>query len=347
LIPQYAQKFQQKIRGGEWPAMLNYLKKFTMDILPSVAATIIGAYIVNHYIVARPAAPPAAAEATVDPKAATADTKPAEKAAEASSLPEAGVKAKGMSERTLLERATAEKAAVVEKPQDKSQDKSADAKSADAKSADAKSVDAKPAEAPSETASLPADSRRHQAAPREKTTVRVVLPSPVQAAVPAVTNPSPAAPAVAAPAPTVEAAVAPEERRDANDLARAAIERLRGGDNPQRSQEAAHAPEAARIPEAPRVVMAPAVRPLPPPVMVSAPPSEAIDQGISQPKPPYAADARIDDPRRPVPPADIPISRPPLDLHAEASVPAAKEHTTVADDMLSAAKSVFHAVLPK
>jgi hypothetical protein len=334
LIPQYAQKFQQKIRGGEWPAMLNYLKKFTMDILPSVAATIIGAYIVNHYIVARPAAPPAAAEATVDPKAATADTKPA---AEASSLPEAGVKAKGMSERTLLERATAEKAAVVEKPQDKSQDKSADAKSADAK----------PAEAPSETASLPVDSRRHQAAPREKNTVRVVLPSPVQAAVPAVTNPSPAAPAVAAPAPTVEAAVAPEERRDANDLARAAIERLRGGDNPQRSQEAAHAPEAARIPEAPRVVMAPAVRPLPPPVMVSAPPSEAIDQGISQPKPPYATDARIDDPRRPVPPADIPISRPPLDLHAEASVPAAKEHTTVADDMLSAAKSVFHAVLPK
>ena len=36
--------------------MLNYLKKFTMDILPSVAATIIGAYIVNHYIVSKPGA---------------------------------------------------------------------------------------------------------------------------------------------------------------------------------------------------------------------------------------------------------------------------------------------------
>ena len=35
--------------------MLNYLKKFTLEILPSVAATIIGAYIVNHYI-NRPAA---------------------------------------------------------------------------------------------------------------------------------------------------------------------------------------------------------------------------------------------------------------------------------------------------
>ncbi len=31
--------------------MLSYLKKFALDILPSVAATIIGAYIVNHYIV--------------------------------------------------------------------------------------------------------------------------------------------------------------------------------------------------------------------------------------------------------------------------------------------------------
>ena len=28
-----------------------YVAKFTVDILPSVAATVIGAYIVNHYIV--------------------------------------------------------------------------------------------------------------------------------------------------------------------------------------------------------------------------------------------------------------------------------------------------------
>ena len=34
-------------------------------------------------------------------------------------------------------------------------------------------------------------------------------------------------------------------------------------------------------------------------------------------------------------------------LRAEAAVPSPREHTTVADDMLSAAKSVFHAVLPK
>ena len=38
-----------------------YISKFTIDILPSVLATIIGAYIVNHYIVAKPADAPTAA----------------------------------------------------------------------------------------------------------------------------------------------------------------------------------------------------------------------------------------------------------------------------------------------
>ena len=306
--------------------MLNYLKKFTMDILPSVAATIIGAYIVNHYIVAKPEIPATAAVSAADPKTA-ADAKPAEKPTQISSLPEAGVKAKGMSERTLIERSASEKASVVEKPQDKP--------------ADPKSTDLKPTtEAPAETASIPAEPRRHQVAPRDKTAVRVVLPSPVQ----------PVAPAAAVPAPAVEAAVAPaavtpDEHRDANDLARAAIERLRN-DNAQRTPEPAHAPEVARNPEAPRIATAPAIRPLPPPIMVSNPSADNLDQRAA--RPPYAP-ARIDDPSRPTPPADIPLApQPPLDLHAEAMVPSAtKEHTTVAEDMLSAAKSVFHAVLPK
>jgi len=48
--------------------MLNYLKKFALEILPSVAATVIGAYIVNHYISNKPAtdAPVAAAVAPAD-----------------------------------------------------------------------------------------------------------------------------------------------------------------------------------------------------------------------------------------------------------------------------------------
>ncbi len=60
--------------------MLNYLKKFAMDILPSVAATIIGAYIVNHYITAKPAdAPVAAAVSSADPKKTeSGEAKPSE-----------------------------------------------------------------------------------------------------------------------------------------------------------------------------------------------------------------------------------------------------------------------------
>jgi hypothetical protein len=102
------------------------------------------------------------------------------------------------------------------------------------------------------------------------------------------------------------------------------------------------------------MVSAPPVRPLPPPIMVSTPGTETFDStsGSSPMKPPYAAAARTDDPRRPTPPADIPSSpsspaSAPLDLHADATEPRAREHTTVADDMLAAAKSVFHAVLPK
>jgi hypothetical protein len=131
---------------------------------------------------------------------------------------------------------------------------------------------------------------------------------------------------------------------------------LRGlTDSSPHPQEAARPAEAARVVsapavETPRVVSAPPVRPLPPPIMVSNPAGEALDPaaaGSSPQKPPYAADAaRIGDPRRPTPPADIPASQP-LDLRAEAMEPPAREHRNVAEDVLSAAKSVFHAVLPK
>ena len=311
--------------------MLNYLKKFALDILPSVAATIIGAYIVNHYIATKPGteAPVAAAVSAADPKA-EANAKPAA-TADVGNLPTAGVKAKGISEKSLMEKTAAERPTVIEKSQDKSQDK-AEAK-ADVKSADA----------PVETASIPADQRRHTAAPREKEKVRVVLPSPIQAV------PSAAAPVAATPtpAPPVEATVAPasEERRDANDLARAAIERLRGnGETTPRVQEASRTVDAPHVVTAPAAA-APAVRPLPPPIMVSAPPSDSYGQG--SPRPPYAANAGAADPSRPTPPAEIPVSRP-LDLRAEAPEPTVRERTqAAADEVLSTAKSLFHAVLPK
>jgi hypothetical protein len=315
--------------------MLKFVSKFALDILPSVVATIIGAYIVNHYIVAKPGAnaPVAAAVSTTEPKAeakvapeaATADAKVSETSSGVANIPEPGVKAKGIAEKAILEKSAAEK------PAEKSADK------------------------PAETASIPVDTRRHQPAPREKAVAKAA-PVPVQPSVPAVV-PVIAAPTTAPPAPPVEAAIAPEEHRDANELARAAIERLRGaGEGSSRSQEAARTPDAPRVPDAARVpdpsrvVSAPPVRPLPPPIMVSTPGPETFDaaSGSSQMKPPYTGAVRVDDPRRPTPPADIPgaASRP-LDLRAEAAEPPARDHTTVAEDMLSAAKSVFHAVLPK
>jgi hypothetical protein len=309
--------------------MLKYVSKFALDVLPSLLATVIGAYIVNHYIVSKPDAPVAAATSTANPKP---DAK-AEPSADVANVPEPGVRAKGISEKAVLDKSAAEKPAA-EKPADKTADK------------------------PAETASIPSDTRRHQPAAREKTVAKTA-PAPQPAApavVPVVATPN----VVAAPSPPAEAATAAEERRDANDLARAAIERLRGiTDSSPRTQEAARAADTPRIPDAPRVapappveasriVPAPSVRPLPPPIMVSTPPGEALDPaaGSSQAKPPYADTARIGDARRPTPPADIPVA-PPLDLRAEATEPVAREHKNVAEDVLSAAKSVFHAVLPK
>jgi hypothetical protein len=291
--------------------MLKYVSKFAMDILPSVVATIIGAYIVNHYIATKPAdAPVAAAASTADPKPSGAPA--------LANIPEPGVKAKGISERAMIEKSASEQPASAERP--------------------------------AETASVPAETRRHQPVSREKAVAKIA---------PATAQPSAPPPAAVAaalnPASPAEAATAAEERRDANDLARAAIERLRGAnDGSQRPQEAARNPDAPRVVSTPvvaaPVVSAPQVRPLPPPIMVSSPSAETSDPatGSFQMRPAYPVAA---DPRRPTPPADIPLgsslgSRP-LDLRAEAAEPAPREHTTVGEDVLSAAKSVFHAVLPK
>lgn len=309
-----------------------YLTKFMFDILPSVAATVIGAYIVNHYIVTKPAADVAAAVSARDPKAAaktgtdanTTDAKTTDP--KISNLPAAGVKAKGISEKAILEKTAAERPAVVEKAEGKPDVKS-----------DVK-PDVKAADVPAETASIAVEPRPARPAAREK--VRVVLPSPVQAVAPATVPSSPPA-AVH----VIETAL-PDDRRDANDLARAAIERLRvNNDNVPRAVEIARTTEPQRS-ETSRIIPAPALRPLPPPITVSMP--SAGDIPDHQGKPPYAPNASVD-PHRPTPPADIPLSpfSRPLDLRADVAEPSLHAPTSVADDVLSAAKSVFHAVLPK
>jgi hypothetical protein len=292
--------------------MKKLLSKFAMDIFPSVIATILGAYIVNHYINAKPAADaPAAALSSVDSKKGNpkGDSKPAERSTDLSSIPEPGVRAKGISGKAITEKSAAEKP--VEKPADK----------------------------PAETASIPVETRRHQPSTREKSVSR---------AVPATTPPPAVEPVVATPNSPSPAETSTTPERDANDLARAAIERLRNSGDAPRAQEAAHVPEvphavAAPAPIAPPPVTAQPVQPLPPPILVSTPPSETFGAGPGPGKPP--ANSRADEAQhRPTPPADIP-GPPPLDIRADADSPH-RQHTTVAEDVLSAAKSVFHAVLP-
>jgi hypothetical protein len=290
--------------------MLKYFTKLAMEIFPSVVATILGAYIVNHYIVSRPAADaPAAVASSTDGKKAEAkadsksDAKPAETSTEVANIPEPAVKVKGVSEKAILGKPAVE------------------------------SAYEKAVEKPAEGVTAPAEVRHIPLPPREKPVAK--------------TLPTPAVPAPVAAAP-VETAAVSDEHRDAAELARAAIERLRataGSNEAPRPQEVARTPEPPRIQEAPRTVAtAPLIRPLPPPIMVAVPTTGAAGPVANSPavNPPYTSSVRIDDPLRPIPPADIPTALPPsrpLDLHADAK--------TVAEDMLSAAKSMFHAVLPK
>ncbi|WP_426423392.1 hypothetical protein [Bradyrhizobium genosp. A] len=323
--------------------MLKYLAKISMDIFPSVLATIIGAYIVNHYINARPAADTPAA--VVAPAGAGKNGKPADVA----NLPTPGVKAKGVSEKSISDKSVSDKPAA-EKP------------------AETKAADVAPGEA------------SHGRTPaREK----AVAKSSSVASTPAAPAAAPVVEANSAPA-----AASPAAPPDANDLARAAIERLRKSPEGKAAEKAAEAKsaetkpfeikpfeikpseirpaeakaaertpepavqEASRIPEAPRNVTAvpSTVRPLPPPINVSTPSPDAYGNGSSsQANPPYTASVGNDNPNRLTPPADIPVPviAPPLDLRADAGGPAPRPKTNVADEMLSGMKSMFHAVLPK
>jgi hypothetical protein len=301
--------------------MLKYLTKFALDVLPSVVATILGAYIVNHYINAKSDAdaPPAAMASVADPRSQKNDPK----SADVAKIPEPGVKAKGISERAMIEKSASEGVAEV---------KPVDIKPVDTKPLETKPVESKAAEVkPAESVSAPAEPRR--AAPVREKAVAKATPTPV--------TPAPVT------APVAEANSTPEERRDANDLARAAIERLRGSaansQETTRQGQEARGQEAKGQPERTVAVAPVPVRPLPPPIAVAAPPADGNNAG----SPPYTASVRNGDPNRPTPPAEIPSL--PLDLRAAANEPAtAKERAkAVAEDVLSAAKSMFHTVVPQ
>ena len=306
--------------------MLIYLKKIATDILPSVVATVIGAYIVNHYITAKPAtdAPVATASSAAAKQAdlaslGKANAHPVTAATIAGNRRELGVRTKGISENK--EKMAAERAARVKplKPN----------------AAETRRAEAKPVEA-----ERPFEARRHKGIAREKPKTVTSSVKPIRTA--------------ADPA---------KQYDDAAALARAAIERLRATDQP-RAETTARIPEPPRVHE-PRTAAVAPVQPLPPPVAISTPteayaaaapagapvtagPAPAAP-GVGAPSP-YTAAIPANDSNQPIPPADIPLSQPsspPSDLRAGATAPSPREHANnIAQDMFSAAKSMFRAVLP-
>lgn len=295
-----------------------YISKFTIDIAPSIIATIVGAYIVNHYI---------------SPK--SDDAKPATAASVESKAPD--LKAGGVGDvRTIsLTRSGDTKSADIKSRDAKPAESSADlADAPDAATFKAKSADKAAIEkaATDKTDPASAETRRHGPAPRDKAVAKATPVTPaVVAPVLATVGTAPTEPPV-------------DDRRDANDLARAAIERL--SREAPRAQEANRAPEVPRAPEPPRIQEAVRAAPqqaqpmqqLPPPIVLATPSVESYGNNVPQ--------AQRSDSRRPRPPGDIPGAMP-LDIEANAAPAPRPERTNVAEDVLSAAKSVFHSVTPR
>lgn len=280
--------------------------KYFLEVIPSIVATVVGAYIVTHYINAKSDAdkPKAAISAPADTSKNAPQTLKADEAGDRPANAAKAEAARLKAEKLATEKAAAERAGA---------DRAENARKAAEKAAVEKAASEKAAAEKLAAEKTAADKR-------EKT-----------AAKPAST-PLPA-----------EANAAPDDKRDANDLARAAIERLRKS-SPQ-PVEQSRAPEAVQGQERAKVnsvVYAPAaqqpvVQPLPPAVNVAPQPSEASVPPKPFPRPIDSADS-ADDGLRLTPPADIP-SRP-VDLRA-------KQRTSVTEDVVSAAKSVFHAVVPE
>lgn len=296
--------------------MFQYLSKFLIQILPSVTATVIGGFIVHTWIMPK--------AATDTPRAAivskaSADTGEADHPANTKpELKPANVKGIAMSPKDAGSKDSAQKDAA---QKDQPQKDSASAKADDAKlrgSSDAPAADA-----------------RHAAKPAspEKPTGNAA-------------DKSKAAGPVAA-TPEVTAAVTPpaDDKRNASDLARTALERLRAtGEQPRidNAREPAKPALEARAVEPQRnppqspsdpvqaaVAPQPALMPMGPPINIRAPRySEAA-----------MSDSAHDDDTRMVPPGEIP------EMHR--TVETREGRTSIADDVVSATRSVLRAVLPK
>ncbi len=268
--------------------ILRFVSKFVLQIMPSLVATLIGAYIVNYYIVPK-AQQDRAAQAAAASRAASAEQQAAAEPATAETAPEAT-----SAIAPPLRPASPETAAPARPEPMDAQRKQASAPARE-KSADDKRDATAMARAVIERLRLtPAAQPAAQPHPPETSVQVTVHAQPDKPAQPAVSGPVAATNAGAA----VPASLATQ---------------------------------------------GPSMQPLPPPVVVM--PSLANDRDVK---------AASMNPRQgdggglpPMPPVEIPVASnaPPLDLHPVAPAPPPKP-TTVADDVLSAAKSVFEAINP-
>jgi hypothetical protein len=300
LIPESASNLQHLQRWSrDRPVMLKYLFKFVLDILPPVTATVIGAFVVSHYI-----NPPAHSDVA---KAAVAATESKAVPAESPS-------------KVATSQPTADK-----------QEPASPMVEAATKSADS----AGESKAKTAMANAPGDARHRSVASREKSPAKAASVASVAAAAPATANePSPSS---------------ADERRDANEIARAAIERLRS------TVSVAERPASERSPEPTRsaakvATIAPATQiplsapPLPPAVNVSAPPmAPALNLEARDDRDSGDRDARESGRLLPpIPPADIPAAQRSLD--AQASIP--DDSAASNDGVFGVVRSVFRAVTP-
>lgn len=300
-----------------------FLAKYILEVIPSIVATVIGAYIVTHYINAKTDTdkPAAAASSPATPVKAVSGAP--DKSRPETTKPESARTEAAKPEPTKVEPAKTE--AVRSEPQPMKSDAatSEPEKSTSEKSAQAARV-----------------LHRHQLLMKERATAKAAAPLPA------------------------EATATPEDRRDANEIARAAIERLRGTE--PRAAEGAKPTEHVKVNtvgyapvqvpvQTPVQVPAPVqaavpMQPLPPAAYVPPPAREAsipmsapmptTVTPLPVPPPPSSVPvARFNDPSRPTPPADIPSQ--PLDIRAKDT------NTSVAEDVVSAAKSAFQSVLPR
>ncbi len=259
--------------------MLGYLSKFVLQMLPTISATVIGAYIVSTWI--NPKTPPSAASIAVQ------------------------------------SRQTAKASPAVSGPE----------------------VLAAPAEEKSTDAVEPA---RPVKAASGSDNIRII---------PIVKERAPVTDTVAGAAaavPALETATAAERKeKDANELARAVIQRLRGGTDTARVAEEPAKP-AAVVPRVQQARAAPEQpqQPLPAATVAAAPP---LPPAVTIAAPRYPQDDGVDQTsssqsNRPSPPAEIPAARAPLNLQAAHRV---AENPSLADDFLSATKSFFRAITPQ